>query len=213
MVATLVAFAPIRVYTGATRSMSRLVALLLAATLLGGPWQLSMAMALALFVAGSRGQTVPQAVAWTRGRIPLLATLVVGGVTPVALVTWLLVMQPDLGDVLEGYVPNVSFALLMVGALGFVIVNATFEEVIWRGVLQHDLDATFGHRVAIVLQAASFGLQHAHGVPRGVIGVIMVFAWGLMLGWLRQRSEGMLAPVLAHVVADATIAVIVLSLV
>lgn len=35
-----------------------------------------------------------------RGSVPWLATVLVAGVTPVALVTWLVVMEPDLSDVL-----------------------------------------------------------------------------------------------------------------
>ena len=211
--AVIVALLPARVHTRATRELNRLVALLLAAMLLGGPWQLSMVIAVGLFVAGSRGRTVREALGWSRGRVPLLPTVIVAGVTPLALVTWLLVMQPDLSDVIEGYVPDLPLSLLIVGAVGFVLVNAVFEEVIWRGVLQDRLCVTLGHRAAVVLQAASFGLQHAHGVPRGVVGVLMAFAWALMLGWLRRRADGLLAPILAHVVADATIAAIVFSLI
>ena len=211
-VAVAVAVAAARVHTIATRSTARLVACLLAAALPGGPWQLTMMLALALFLAIERGRPVLDPLAWARGRVPAAPTLVVGGVTPVALVAWLVIMRPDLGDVLENYVPDLPMPLLVVGALGFVIVNAVLEEVLWRGVLQDRLGATFGARAAIVLQAASFGLQHAHGVPRGPTGVAMVFAWALMLGWLRRRAGGMLAPVLAHVVADATIAAIILSL-
>jgi uncharacterized protein len=64
-----------------------------------------------------------------------------------------------------------------------------------------------------VLQAGSFGLQHAHGFPRGVIGVALAGSWAVMLGVLRHRSRGLFAPTLAHVVADATIAVLVLTIV
>lgn len=212
VVATVVAFAPASVHTAATRSLGRLVVFLLAMALIGGPWQITMALALAVFVATERGRPWGESVGWVRGHVPRLSTLVVGGVTPLALVGWLWLMRPDLGDVLDGYVPEIAWPYLVVGALGFVLVNAFLEEVIWRGVLQDRLALTFGPRIAIVLQAASFGLQHAHGVPRGPAGVAMVLVWGLMLGWLRRRSNGMLAPVLAHIVADATIATIILSL-
>lgn len=90
----------------------------------------------------------------------------------------------------------------------FAIVNAFSEEVIFRGVLQNSLDKIFGERnwVTHVLQAAAFAIVHfAGGFPNGKIGYLMVFVYGLMLGYLRMRSKGMLAPYLAHVLADLTI--------
>jgi membrane protease YdiL (CAAX protease family) len=92
------------------------------------------------------------------------------------------------------------------GAAAFALFNALFEELIWRGVFQSRLTALFGSPLAIVLQAVSFGVAHAHGFPRGVVGVALVTVWALMLGALRARAAGLLAPLLAHVVADATIA-------
>ncbi len=83
--------------------------------------------------------------------------------------------------------------------------------MIWRGVLQPALADAGGVAFAVVIQAASFGLHHAHGFPRGPIGVGLVFVWALMLGALRHRSRGVLAPLLAHLVADAVIAGIVIG--
>ncbi|MBN9166016.1 MAG: CPBP family intramembrane metalloprotease [Myxococcales bacterium] len=81
----------------------------------------------------------------------------------------------------------------------------------WRGILQDRLVPLFGVGGAIVLQAASFGLQHAWGFPRGPVGVVLAGGWAVMLGLLRRHSGGLLSPILAHVVADATIAVLVLG--
>ena len=54
-------------------------------------------------------------------------------------------------------------------------------------------------------------MQHLWGVPRGAVGVLLAGVWAVMLGLLRRRAGGILAPFMAHVVADATIAVIILS--
>ena len=62
-----------------------------------------------------------------------------------------------------------------------------------------------------MLQATSFGVARAHGFPRGVTGVLLAGVWGYLLGLLRQRTGGLLAPVLAHVVADGTIAYVLVS--
>jgi membrane protease YdiL (CAAX protease family) len=57
----------------------------------------------------------------------------------------------------------------------------------------------------IVLQVLLFGLWHYRGFPGGLIGVILVFVWGIFLGIIRLRTSGMLFPFLAHFYADVTI--------
>lgn len=198
--------------TTAAASIASLVALLLLASFAPLPWQAMMALALGGFAVTIRllPRVAPSPSWRERGSLPLGWTMLVGGVTPVALLGWVLVLHPDLSD-LHRMVPRVPLALLVTGAIAFAIVNALLEELVWRGVLQDRLTHAFGPTLAIVLQALSFGLQHAHGFPRGVVGVVLAGTWALMLGLLRRRSRGLLAPVLAHVVADATIAILVLS--
>jgi membrane protease YdiL (CAAX protease family) len=101
-------------------------------------------------------------------------------------------------------------AALLAGAVGFALVNALLEELIWRGVIQDGLNPLFGSAVSIALQGLSFGLQHAHGIPRGVVGVVLAGSWAVMLGMLRRHTRGLLAPFIAHVVADSVVASIVL---
>lgn len=177
------------------------------------PWQATMMIALSLFaLAGRAWPALRPSRAWRSvGRVPLVWTGIVAGLTPVALSTWVVLFRPDLGDVVEQYVPSVPLFLLVIGAVIFAFLNAGLEEVIWRGVMQDRLEAVFGPQLAIVLQALSFGFQHAWGVPRGVAGVLLAGVWALMLGMLRRHAGGLLAPFIAHVVADATIAVIVLA--
>ena len=73
--------------------------------------------------------------------------------------------------------------------------------------------ATVGSPGQHLSQALSFGVQRLHGFPRRPMGVLLATAWALMLGFLRDRSQGLWAPFLAHVVADATIAILVLGFV
>jgi len=49
------------------------------------------------------------------------------------------------------------------------------------------------------------GLAHIHGFPRGWLGVALATVYGLMTRVLRMRSRGLVAPLVAHVAADATI--------
>ena len=88
----------------------------------------------------------------------------------------------------------------------FALINALAEEVIYRGVLQEALMKVFSVAVAVLLQASAFAAIHfASGFPNGYTGYVMVFVYGLMLGYLRVRTGGMLAPYLTHVIADLVI--------
>jgi membrane protease YdiL (CAAX protease family) len=144
------------------------------------------------------------------GRFSAFGVILVGGVTPVALSAWLVLAHPDLSDVVSRYIPRAPMPVLLLGGVVFAIVNAALEEAIWRGLVQSALTRLTGPAMAIAVQAASFGLQHAHGVPRGVIGVVLAGSWAVMLGVLRERTGGLKAPFVAHVIADSTIACIVL---
>jgi len=119
-----------------------------------------------------------------------------------------LVFDPDLSNITRG-LRDLGPNELALGAVGFVLVNAFCEELIWRGVIQSRLTALLSERDAIFVQALSFGAQHVHGFPRGAAGVILAAAWAIGLGMLRRRAGGLLASVLAHIVADATIAAII----
>ena len=90
----------------------------------------------------------------------------------------------------------------------FALLNAFAEEVVYRGVLQEAFSRTFGekHWVTLVLPSAAFAAAHvAVGFPNGKVGYVMVLFYGLMLGYLRSRTRGILVPYLAHILADLTI--------
>ena len=88
----------------------------------------------------------------------------------------------------------------------FALLNALAEELMFRGALQSALMSVFRPFSVLVLQAAAFAAIHfAAGFPNGVSGYLMVLLYGIMLGYLRQRSKGMLAPYLTHVAADLVI--------
>ena len=60
-----------------------------------------------------------------------------------------------------------------------------------------------------LVQAFFFGLVHYHGFPHGFMGVLMAAIYGFAIGIIRQRSGGMLAPIVTHVFADITISALV----
>ncbi len=190
-------------------ALAILLAALTALAGLGVLWQVAMPLSLGVLWLAGRADPSLRARGFSGGAIPALPTLICSAVTPIALVLWVHWVKPDL-SALSGAIPEVHPALLVLGAGAFAVVNATFEEWIWRGHIQERLTQLLGPHWGIVLQAASFGLMHAWGVPRGSVGVVLVGVWALGLGVLRQRAGGLRAVIAAHVVADASIAAIVL---
>lgn len=96
----------------------------------------------------------------------------------------------------------------------FIALNPLVEEVEFRGFLMEALlrkdDSLAVVGAVIFLQAFLFAIQHYKGgFPCGRAGFLLVFLWALVLGSFRYRADGSLLVYLIHVVADATIAVLI----
>lgn len=142
------------------------------------------------------------------GRGEIVSIVVIALLTLTALSTWVIAFRPDLSHA-RSMLPDWSPAGLVAAALVFSIGNAVLEEVIWRGVLLGWMCRFLSPVPAIGLQAISFGAAHYFGVPSGLVGVALATLYGLMLGWLAWRSQGLVAAIVAHVAADLCIVVIV----
>lgn len=87
-------------------------------------------------------------------------------------------------------------ALVLVG-IAIAAVNAGAEEFVYRGLVMNSLDAGIGAGWAsLILQAVAFGTFHFNSTEPGLAGIAGAVLFGLLLGWLRRRSRGMLAPTL-----------------
>ena len=104
------------------------------------------------------------------------------------------------------------WALASAGVL-LAVTNAVLEEAVYRGVVQDSLERVLRPGVTtLVLQAAVFASLHFHtGILQGFAGVGLAFSYGLVLGLLRRRSEGLAVPVIAHTTTDLVIVGIVLA--
>jgi membrane protease YdiL (CAAX protease family) len=137
------------------------------------------------------------------------ATLVIIVVASSALVMWFAFCEHDLHkmtDVLQT-IPYTSLILL---GVAFSIFNALLEEILFRGIFYEALEAEYGPWRTVLFQGVLFGIVHAQGVPSGALGVVMASLYGVMLGWLRYYSGGMLWSFVAHIFADATIFLLLL---
>ena len=131
----------------------------------------------------------------------------------VALLSWYLLLHPNIADIVRAFVPRLPLGLLIAGGLIFSMVNAAVEEGAYRGVFLHALDSSLGTGfAALLLQAVAFGAIHIRGFPRGWLGVGLACIYGLLMGVIRRRAGGMFAPWITHVFTDIVIAGIVLVL-
>ncbi|MCY3842463.1 MAG: type II CAAX endopeptidase family protein [Acidobacteria bacterium] len=184
-----------------------------------GPQQLTFALALAGYgVLVSRVSWLRDAGQWLAvGRLDartLTFSAAFAALSGAVLLVWHVLAQPSLDDLVATFVPDWPFWLLAAAAVGFSIVNAVLEEAAYRGVLQHALERAVGAgHAALVLQATAFAALHfLAGFPRGMVGVAVTFAYGLVLGTIRRQAGGLAAPVAVHALTDLAIVAIVLTL-
>ena len=75
----------------------------------------------------------------------------------------------------------------------------------FRGAVREGLVPFTSRWLRILVTAVLFAVLHFRGFPSGPVGMAMVLVWGVALGYLRERSEGMLVPIVAHIGADLAI--------
>jgi uncharacterized protein len=130
---------------------------------------------------------------WRLGRLSFRAAALGAGGGAVLVAAWLTVRP---GTALELAPLNAAIALWT----PIVAIIAVAEEVALRGVLFNAVRGWGGDGWALVATTVIFGLMH---LPLYGIGALPLdLAIGLMLGGLRIVSGGVLAPAVAHAIAD-----------
>lgn len=145
---------------------------------------------------------------WLRaGRVSsrtVAATIVIMVFTSLFLTAFQLMAQPRL-EAYGATFPFKSLGGLVSAGIIFTIVNATLEEMVFRGILFDGFEAEWGRGVALVATTALFALGHWQGYPPGPVGVCLATMFGLSVGLLRSWTGGIALPIVAHLGADATI--------
>jgi CAAX protease family protein len=145
---------------------------------------------------------------WPRaGRVSPIAwaaTAALIVVTSVSLVVYETIAQPDV-TFLGAALPAKALGGLLLAGVIFSLLNATLEELVFRGVLFDAIESEWGWRAAVSATAVLFGIGHMNGFPPGWIGASLAGIYGVFLGMLRVQTGGLLVPIIAHIAADATI--------
>lgn len=112
--------------------------------------------------------------------------------------------QPD--NPYAEMVPDYSFLALLPMGIGFAVINALYEEGIFRSILFSYFREVLDSRPALFLQGIWFSFLHYQmGFPSGVSGILMTFTFGCGMGYLVLRTKGLFLPILIHFLADLSI--------
>ena len=184
------------------------LAVLSALTLLlpvgGWGWPSAALIVLLVALGGLRGEGGPAP--WLRAdaRIRRVVGRAVAVVSGAALVGWSFLARP-----ISPTSPAIFAGCRSLARLGGGVVWAastpSARSRFFRGALTEGLGGSPSAGSRARDQAVAFGAAHWHGVPRGVAGVLLATVYGLMLGLLRAKTRGLLAPMLAHVFADLAV--------
>lgn len=98
-----------------------------------------------------------------------------------------------------GMLPEGSFIFIIAMGIAYALLNAVVEEYIFRGMIWNGLEKIMTNRSLVIFtQAAIFGITHYWGLPGGVSGVVLIFTWSLYLGYVRQKTGGILGVIGLH---------------
>jgi membrane protease YdiL (CAAX protease family) len=175
----------------------------------GLPWPLYLLVPLLIYAAIAASlpalrRTAPRLRFGRATGKPLVFAIALAAATIAALVGFHVPVRPDVSELTER-LPAAWFGNLIAAGVFFSLVNATLEELIYRGVLWSVIAEEWNNGVALVATASLFGWSHWHGYPPGPLGAVLAGLFGMALGILRWQTGGLGLCVACHVCADATI--------
>jgi membrane protease YdiL (CAAX protease family) len=108
-------------------------------------------------------------------------------------------LTPQTAHVIAALAKTLPLALAATVAIG--LLGPLAEELLFRGLIYGYVDGRFGARAAWVTSSILFALAHVEPAH-----IALVLPIGILLGWVRQRSESLWPCVVAHM-ANNTIVV------
>lgn len=139
----------------------------------------------------------------------ILVTVAVMALTALALVLFRAATPPDVARY-SAALPFESLGGVILAGIIFTIVNATLEELVFRGILFDALESQWGAWFTLMATSLLFCVGHLRGYPSGPAGAGLAAVFGLATGGLRLWTGGLALPIVAHLAADATIYMILI---
>ncbi len=116
------------------------------------------------------------------------------------LATWFYFQE---GSPYARLMPEAPIPLLILLGIGFALINAAFEEGLFRSIFFVHFSEILGSVPAIIRQAIWFSLLHYQsGFPSGIVGILLTFLFGSLMVYLMHRSRRILILVVIHTFAD-----------
>lgn len=137
-------------------------------------------------------------------RASIAVTVGIMALTGAALVAFNTIVKPDLTNY-RAALPFEMFGGVITAGVVFTAVNATLEELVFRGVLFDAIRSQWNGWVTLIATSVLFGLGHLHGYPPSVSGACMAVVFGFVVGVLRLWTGGLALSIVVHMGADATI--------
>lgn len=141
--------------------------------------------------------------------------LIVGGVVLTLVTAFsLLQIQSMLGlmskSVIQEFAESNPMILLILAVLSVVLV-APSEELLFRGAIQGRLRERFGPYPSLVTASLLFGSLHLLNFSGSILPTLMsaliIVVIGGILGWLYEKSENIVVPIIVHAIYNFIILV------
>jgi uncharacterized protein len=97
------------------------------------------------------------------------------------------------------YYDNLGILLerAVIGILLFSVINATLEELIWRGLLLKLISTQLGEKLAVIITSIGFGLQH-YSLGFSWLTCLFFTLGGLFYGGITVKSNSILPAIIWH---------------
>jgi uncharacterized protein len=172
-------------------------------------WLAQWSTLIAYLIIVSCISSLRRSIGWLKiGRLTLASSVVTLAVIGVVITVLFLIPQDRFPREFAQVLPFRAVSGVFVSGVLFALINATVQEIVFRGVLFNSLESIWGRWIAILVSAFIFGLGHLLAVKSRMLGAglaSLAMDFGVALGFLRAWSGGLVLPIVAHVAADLTV--------
>lgn len=107
-------------------------------------------------------------------------------------------VTPEMQDVVQWVLEEQSVFILASLIFFGIFVAPLIEEIVFRGFLQPALKNTLGGRYAVVASASLFAAVHMD-----VFAALQIFILGMLLGYLYEKTQTLVASVAVHILHNS----------